>query len=270
MDSSADAGDAATGDGTADAALPSCYERVLGGPTRVDGASAAVLSGVQHYTTAPLPMVPLIFADFFYRRFGIEELSGSLAVYDSNLAAGTSDDAYYRVVRRMGDPDHSYQDGDWASVTAALDEVTFPALYCRDQTLPSDYVQKMDALRDLGGYHLTHVALALIWFEENGCTPPVDASYRSDIDARMATLVDRSDGLDDLEMEAVAWLLHMGRADLVEHADLQAIADAHLPGDGWGLTPASTTGDWHATGLGLWALLIYECPDTDEPLARQR
>lgn len=256
-------------DAAAVAAPTPCHLRIQSGPTRLTESNAAVDEAIGMLTPLTKELSTLLITHYFHRRFDIDAFAEHLALYDATLALGTSRDGYYRVARRIADPENIYQPGDWGSIESPVDELTLSALYCGHQPLPADYDVRLTTARDAGGYELTHVGMALTFLEDNGCAEPLGPSFRADVEMRMASIPDSSDGLDDLEIEAIAFLLQMERGDLVRPQDMQLIVDSRLPSGGWPEYATDADSSWHATGLALWALLLYECPGLSEPFANQ-
>ncbi len=182
--------------------------------------------------------------------------------------------SYLRVMHRIISPTVKINlDGRarWEDFAAAMfarggvNVITIPALYCDQIPYPMAYTSILESGRRAGGYELTHVGMALRWIDENGCTSPMDAGFEPTVANDIAELVDPTDGVTDLDMESTAFLMYMGRRDLVREDMLVAIVDAQRPNGGWSddSSDPSLTSAWHPTSMALWALLGQHEPEVE-------
>lgn len=146
-----------------------------------------------------------------------------------------------------------------------INVITIPALYCDQVPYPMAYASILEAGLRTGGYELTHVGMALRWIDENGCSSPMDASFEPTVARAIAELANPADGVTDLEIEASAVLMYLGRRDLVRADMIDAIANAQRPNGGWSTDSAdkSIATSWHPTAMALWALLGQHAPDVE-------
>ena len=199
--------------------------------------------------------------DVMYRRFGISEFADAPQIYDQAIEMNTQDAPIMRVFRRIADHDNHLQPGDLQSVTYELDRLTVPALYCDRYGLPDDYAAQLEQAANLGDYMLTHAVLSLIWVQENGCAMQLLNGFTQSLYQATAALINNDGVVDDLELEAAAFLYLAGQGSLVDNGFVnRAIAAQNYDG-GW--RPASNTPDesnWHTTAVGLLFLLHVEYP----------
>lgn len=208
----------------------------------------------------------LLMLDVIYRRFGIEEFSDSLQLYDQELVKFPNKAALLRVFRRIADHDNPLQPGDMDAVTYQADKITVPALYCDRNGIPTDYQSTFeDAVRSGGGY-LTHALLAWIWIQENGCELPLPEGYIESMYQAIAELIDDDTVVHDLELEAAAFLYIAGSGDLVNEGFLQHTLEVQNEDGGWAYSsddPSESA--WHATVLALLYLLHIKYPADSYP-----
>ncbi|MEM2099369.1 MAG: hypothetical protein QXU99_06490 [Candidatus Bathyarchaeia archaeon] len=208
----------------------------------------------------------LLWLDAMYRRFQIAEFADAIQKYDEEITNRPSEASILRVFRRIADHNNQLHQGDLQAVTFDTDRVTVPALYCDRFGLPDDYAATLEREANRGGYYLTHVLLALIWIEENGCEPPVPNEFIQNIYQSTAALIGVDPVVEDLELEAAAFLYLAGRGDLVSNAFIDRVIEAQNDDGGWTRfheTPGNS--DWHATVLGLFILLHVKYPANSYP-----
>lgn len=216
-------------------------------------------------TLADADIVMLLLLDVIHRRFEVDAFAGAAAQYDAALAARPQAPIDAFAFRRVFDPGQLLTAKELAQVGKGVNEVTIPAMFCDTLPLAPDYGDRLAADAALGGYELTHVALALRWIDELQCTP-VDADFVAQVVADTVALIDPDDGLDDLEIEAAMFGALLAGTDA-----LPDLSDALLQGqltDGtWPHDPGDREGDWHTTGLALMLLLQLHRPPADGFLA---
>lgn len=94
-----------------------------------------------------------------------------------------------RVFRRIADHDNPLQAEDLEAVSAEVECLTVPALYCDQLALPADYPALLDRIASLGDYKLTHVLLAWIWIQDNGCEVSLPDDFIEGIYRATAALI---------------------------------------------------------------------------------
>jgi hypothetical protein len=209
----------------------------------------------------------LLMLDVTHRRFGIAEFADTLQRYDQVLAERPQQAPLMRVFRRIADHDNPLQVEDLQAVSEEVDRVTVPALYCDRLGLPADYPAMLVEAANRGEQLLTHVLLAWIWIQDNGCEVPLPDGFIEDMYRANAALInDDHGGVTDLKLEAAAFLYLAGQGALVDHAFVERVIAVQNFDGGW--APSSDTpGDsnWHPTILGLLILLHVEFPADSYP-----
>jgi len=210
----------------------------------------------------------LLMLNVIYRRFGITAFADALQHYDQVLAESPQEAPLLRVFRRIADYDNPLQAEDLQSVSVNLDRVTVPALYCDRLGLPGDYfVMLNNAASGAGGeYMLTHALLATIWLQENGNGASLSVDFIKSLYSANAALIGDEPVVNDLELEAAAFLYLAGQGALVDDAFVQYVIAAQNNDGGWLLssdTPGNSTA--HTTVLGLLLLLHVEFPADSYP-----
>lgn len=146
------------------------------------------------------------------------------------------------------------------------DAITMPAAYCATYPLPSDFRNRMLTAIAAGGYYTTHALLAELFLESNGCPPPLTSSERDSLVTSVQGIISLADGsLDDLDIEAMAFLVAAGRADLLPSDAYAAFLDYQRINGGWPpkvwlATRSGPANNDHTSGLGLWLLLGLQYP----------
>lgn len=149
--------------------------------------------------------------------------------------------------------------------TGDIDRRTLQALYCDTQPPPAGFRDElMDAL-ELGGYETTHVLLAALFIRSNGCTGILDVTDVRLIESRVAEQIVLDDGfLDDLDIEAMAFLAAGDRMDLVPPVARDALLATQQADGSWAEhtaldgTIGAVPGFQHATVLAIWFLLAWQ------------
>jgi len=227
---------------------------------------AAVTNAINFFEKSPLPynsneLYALLMLDVMHRRFGITEFADALQLYDQALEAYSENAPIMRVFRRIADYDTQLYTGDLQSVTSDYDRLTVPALYCDRFGLPENYPAQLEQAAKLGDYMLTHAMLSLIWIQENGFTLQLPDGFTENLYQATAALINDDMVVDDLELEAAAFLYLAGQGALVNNGFVNlAIMMQNFDG-GW-LLFSNKPGDssWHATAVALLFLLHVEYP----------
>jgi hypothetical protein len=208
----------------------------------------------------------LLMLDVMHRRFGIEEFADALQRYDQLIAENPQQAPMLRVFRRIADHDNPLQEGDLQAVTEDVDRISVPALYCDRQPLTANYPSFLYDAAIQGDYMLTHTLLACIWIQENGCEVPVSTSFLEEVYAATAALVNGNSYVDDLELEAAAFLYLSGQGARVNSTFVDRVLEVQNSDGGWrhySDVPGASYG--HASLLGLMVLLHVEYPADSYP-----
>ena len=208
----------------------------------------------------------LLWLDVIHRRFGITEFADALTRYDQIINTRPIQAPMLRVFRRIADYDNQLHGGDLQTVVVDLDLITVPALYCDRLGLPNDYPEMLDKAANQGGYHLTHVLLAWIWIQENGCEVSLPCHFINDLYRDTVAIIDADPVVDDLELEAAAFLYLAGQGTLVSDSFIERVIAAQNIDGSWGDKSQS----WHTTILGLLLLLHIEFPADSYPATLDR
>jgi len=211
----------------------------------------------------------LLWLDVIHRRFGITEFADALQRYDQLLTEQPEEASLLRVFRRMADYDNPLQTEDLQAVSLPSDIIIVHALYCDRMGLPLDYPRMLDREAREGGYHLTHVLLAWIWVQENGCELALPDGFIDEIYSANAAIINNDPKtVNDLKLEAAAFLYLAGQGDLVDDSFVERVI-ASQNGDGsWGHSSNDQDAEylhWHSTILGLMLLLHVEFPADSYP-----
>jgi hypothetical protein len=211
----------------------------------------------------------LLWLDVMYRRFGITEFADSLQRYDQVLTERPEEAPLLRVFRRMADYDNSLQSGDLQAVSLPSDILIIHALYCDRRGLPLDYPKMLATEAGQGGYHLTHVLLALIWVQERGCELTLPEGFTDEVYSANAAIINSDPKtVDDLKLEAAAFLYLAGQGDLVDDSFIDHVIESQNDDGSWGHPNEGEDKDywyWHSTILGLLLLLHLEFPADSYP-----
>ena len=209
----------------------------------------------------------LLWLDVMHRRFGIEEFADALQRYDQVLTEQPEQLPLRRMFRRIADYDNPLQAEDLQAVSLPSDRIIAYALYCDRLGLPSDYSEMLDRAVSQGGYHLTHVLLACIWIQENGCELALPDGFIDDMYRANAAIIDNNPMMvDDLKLEAAAFLYLAGQGGLVDDSFVERVIVSQNDDGGWGVS-SDGQGDsyWHSTILGLLLLLHVKFPADSYP-----
>jgi hypothetical protein len=211
----------------------------------------------------------LLWLDVMHRRFGIAEFADALQRYDQSLTEHPEEASLLRVFRRIADYENDVQPKDWDAVSLPSDIIITHALYCDRRELPLDYPRMLDREAIQGGYHLTHVLLSWIWVQENGCELQLPDGFVNELYSANAAIINSDPKtVDDLKLEAAAFLYLAGQGDLVDDSFVERVI-ASQNGDGsWGNSSNDQEAEylhWHSTILGLMLLLHVEFPADSYP-----
>jgi len=209
----------------------------------------------------------LLMLDAMHRRFGIEDFADSLQRYDQVLSELPEEQQpHLRVFRRIADAANPIRDEDWQAISADIDLFIVPALYCDPQRLPDNYVEMLSQAASEGGLQLTHTLLACIWIQENGCEETLSEGFMESVYNANAALIDEDPVVNEVELEAAAFLYLAGRGALVKDSFVQRVVTVQNDDGGWPASSAAPGSSyWHSTILGLLLLLHVENPAGSYP-----
>lgn len=205
---------------------------------------------------------------YMHRRFGLTAWDAAGRPLHE-IPEGQERPEIAAIYRRLSDPSAGISMRQIAALPTAIDRITASALHCDRIPLPMDWPRVLRQAADLGGYALTHAAVASQWTLENGCVPAtaLAALQREQVD-RLIQLVRHRDALaghmeasQDIWIEAIAMLYYLGAGDRVELAWIREMVQAQRPDGSWAHHPRSEQSDPHTTALALWVLLEQLQPD---------
>jgi hypothetical protein len=201
-----------------------------------------------------------------YRRFGITEFADSLQHYDQVLSNNPENELLLLVFRRIADYSNNVPTDYFSAVTVDVDQITVPALYSDRKNLPDNYMSELGYAANSGGYLITHALLATIWLQENHCELPISNDFAESLYYANARLIGTGSVVNDLQLEAAAFLYLAGQGRRVDDAFVQrAIATQNYDG-GWSASSDTPAGCyWHTSVLGLMLLLHVEFPAASYP-----
>ena len=225
----------------------------------------AVANGV-HFLNRTREPYGLWFMGMMHRLFGVPEFADALKRYDEEIATRPNEAPLLRVLRRLNDADNPLRPDDWDQVLIHTDRVLATALYCNRLGFPPDFAEVLEKGVQAGGYHATHVLLAWIWMQDNGCQLAVRDGFVEEMyRANAALLEDRPSLVNDLKLEAAAFLCMARQGNRVDPRFIRHVVSIQRADGGWGKldTPNPARPDessWHSTTLALLLLLHVDFP----------
>jgi hypothetical protein len=205
----------------------------------------------------------LLMLDVMHRQFGVSEFENALQRYDQIMAQDTRNAPYLRVFRHIAVHNNLLQSGDMQTITNQLDALTVPALYCDQTPLPANYADMLNQALDSGGYMVTHALLACIWIQDNGGQVPIDINR---VYQATAALITDDSVVNDVKIEAAAFLYTAGQGALVKDSFIQRVLETQQADGGWLQSSDIPSGSyWHTTVVGLMLLLHIEYPKASYP-----
>jgi len=225
----------------------------------------AVGNATSYLAQTPDPFC-LLMLNVMYRRFGITEFADSLQHYDQLLANNPENLRVLVLFRRMADYSNDVPPDFFFAVTEYVDQITIPALYSDRKNLLDDYMSKLEHAANSGGYLATHALLATIWLQENHCELPISNDFAESLYYANARLIGTGSVVDDLQLEAAAFLYLAGQGRRVDDAFVRRVIATQNYDGGWSAssdTPADSY--WHASVFGLMLLLHVEFPAASYP-----
>lgn len=185
--------------------------------------------GVQQYEIATLLMLDSLSSTFHLK--GFEKLSST---YQGIVSQAQGDILNILSVNwRMINREKTVSKEAFKSLSG-VDLLTMPALHCDYLGLPDNMAEKwLEALTN-GGYQATHAALGYKWSVDNQClVQNLPDDFSSKVSNTLTKLIDSSDGLNDLEIESMCFLLLLDREDLFMQKWLTVLLNQQNPDGGW-------------------------------------
>lgn len=208
----------------------------------------------------------LLFLDVMHRRFGVEQFADALQRFDEVLAERPNDAPLLRVLRRIADVNNPLSPDDWDHVEIQTDRILVSALYCDRLGLPPSFGDVLERSVRAGGYQATHALLAWIWIQENRCQLTMRDGFAEEMYRTIAAIIDdRPTMINDLKLEAAAFLCLARQGARVDPRFVQRVVAIQNQDGGWGrpddVDPAKPDqSSWHSTILALLLLLHVEFP----------
>ena len=227
----------------------------------------AVANGIDFVNRTREPY-GLLFMDLAHRLFGVPQFADALERFDEVLAERPKEAPLLRVLRRMADADNPLRPDDWDHVQIHTDRVLVSALYCDRLGLPPSFADVLVRGVRAGGYHATHALLAWIWIRDNRCELAVPDGFVQEMYGAVAAIIeDRPTVVNDLKLEAAAFLCLARQAARVDPGFVQHVVAIQREDGGWGKPDQAAPGmpdqsSWHSTILALLLLLHVSFPGT--------
>ena len=225
----------------------------------------AVANGI-HFLNRTREPYGLWFMSMMHRLFAVPEFADALKRYDEVVAERPNEAPVLRVLRRLNDANNPLQPDDWDHVKIATDRILATALYCDRLGFPPEFAEVLEKGVRAGGYHATHALLAWIWMQDNRCKLVVRDGFVEDLyRANAAILEDRPTVVNDLKLEAAAFLCMARQGKRVDPRFIRHVVSIQRADGGWGKldTPDPAKPDdssWHSTTLALLLLLHVTFP----------
>ena len=225
----------------------------------------AVANGIKFVNQTREPY-GLWFMGMMHRLFRVPEFADALQRYDEVTAERPQEAPLLRVLRRLNDANTPLRSDDWDAVQIHTDRVLAVALYCDRLGIPPAYGETLEAGVKAGGYHATHVLLAWTWLRDNRCQFPMREGFAEDLyRANAAILENRPTMVNDLKLEAAAFLCLARQGKRVDPRFIEHVVSIQRADGGWGKLDTPDPGNpdassWHSTVLALLLLLHVEFP----------
>ncbi len=232
----------------------------------------SVSRGLSYLNNNAIQVSPLqwLIVDYLDRKFSLGP-TFSFANRHVMPPAEELDAEDFKIHKRIVQPDQLVDKLPY-NEASPIRKMMMAAAHCDHIPLPPGYYQLLQQNLDLGGYNMTHVSYSLERMEENGCSLPIQQNkeLRETVTARMVELIKRSDINAELRYEAVAFLINMGRRELVTTDVVDKIIAEQQADGGWKISSDKPSSSDHATVLAVWAILEYSQPEAPKvPVIRK-
>jgi hypothetical protein len=230
-----------------------------------EGELAAVVANAIAFLKSAREPHALLFMGLVHRRFGVQEFTNALELYDAELPKHPARAPVLRVFRRMFDAKNPIRVEDWEHVKLQTDRLLATALYCDRLGLPESFADVLARAVSQGRYAATHALLAWVWIQENGCTLAVPTGFFENMCRAVATIIDEDPtSVNDIKLEAAAFLCLAHQVHRVDLGFVQRVIAVRNADGGWGV-PVEAAGhqgesSWHSTILALMILLHVRFP----------
>jgi len=208
----------------------------------------------------------LLFLDVMHRRFGVPQFADALKRYDEVLVERPKEAPLLRVLRRIADANNPLRPDDWDHVLIHNDRILVSALYCDRLGLPPSFGEVLIKGVRAGGYHATHTLLAWVWIQDNRCELAMPDGFVEEMYRAVAAILDdRPTMVNDLKLEAAAFLCLARQGARINPGFVQRVVAIQNDDGGWGRPDDVGLGrpdesSWHSTILALVLLLHVSFP----------
>lgn len=222
------------------------------------------LKNIEHYEVATLLMIESL--SQAYSLEGFQKISPLYRDLVSQSNGAILDILYIRW--RMIDKKKTVSKESFNSISG-VDVLTMHALHCDYLGMPNNMAEQWFEALATGGYRATHVALGYMWADDNQCVvSSLPDNFSSTIATTLVSLIDVNDGLNDLEIESMCFLLLLDREDLFMTEWLEALLDQQNSDGGWAASEEDLTSAQHTSALAacvLFDLYYHKTSSTSLP-----
>ena len=205
---------------------------------------------------------------FLARKFDISDLFPTELIYEKLNSGGNMMIYDNALLYRLIDKSFTVSKEDLEKqLTSTTREVQLRSVYC--DLYPIDKNKMLKALyaeADKGDYALTHALLSLQWMKENNCFKHDEVTQLEKyiVEKQMELLNDHQ-AMDDLTIEAIAFLLYCNYHNLIKANWLDKVIVLQQDDGGWKWNSSELNTATHPSILALWALLEWREPGRNIP-----
>lgn len=237
--------------------------------------AASVERGIAYEKTRIHTMPPYerLMFDYLQRKYAIDKVFSAAHTPIPTPAKGQGvDPKQFNALLRIAYP-NDLVDAIPDAADDTMSQMVMEAANCDHIPLPDDFGSLVNQNIQAGKYFLTHVALALRFMDDNGCTyfsSEQESQIRQSVTAGMKELAGNMTTKADLRYEATAFLLDTNLGQAVSDAWIRQTVTEQLPSGGWSESVGGTAANDHTTLLAIWALLGVTHPTApNEPMIRR-